>query len=122
MRELKLPGINRVRKSLAKEGRYEDYYYAWKGKDAPRLPGNYGSQEFIAAYCAAVASRRVTKTGPVAHQTATSEETLGWLINEKFLQSQHYKRLDPKNSLPIRLDYSVDLGKIQRFAAGSPQG
>lgn len=54
---IKLRGLNRVRKRLS-DGAEVVYYYAWKG--GPRLPGTPGSPEFMAAYSAAVASRKRT--------------------------------------------------------------
>lgn len=83
---VELKGINHVRKWLKKEGRYEDYYFAWKGKGAPRLKGKPGSPEYIASYWEAHAST-------VALNTAFPEETVGWLIEEKFLKSMYYQKL-----------------------------
>ena len=82
---VKLKGLNHVRKWLATEQRWEDYYYPWKGEGAPRLPGKPGSPEFIAAYHEAWASRR----------SHIKPNTVTWLIEEKFLKSQHYRRLKP---------------------------
>lgn len=83
---VELKGVNPVRKWLKKEGRYEDYYYAWKGKGAPRLKGRPGSPEYIASYYEAHAST-------VALSTGFPEETVGWLIEEKFLKSMYYQKL-----------------------------
>jgi hypothetical protein len=55
-----LKGINPVRKRLA-DGTVKMFYYAWRGKDAPRLQGEPGTPEFHASYNAAVA----TKVAPV---------------------------------------------------------
>jgi hypothetical protein len=41
--------INAVPRRLA-DGTVKTYYYAWQGKDAPRLKGELGSPEFIASY------------------------------------------------------------------------
>ena len=41
-----LVGLNAVKKRLA-DGSVTTYYYAWRGKDAPRVHGEYGSAEFI---------------------------------------------------------------------------
>jgi hypothetical protein len=90
---VELPGINHVRKWLKKKGLWEDYYYAWKGKGAPRLKGKPGSPEFIASYHAAHASI-------VALNTAFPEETVGWLIEGKFLNSRYYEKLG-KRTKPI---------------------
>lgn len=80
------PGVNPVRKWLKKAGRWEYYYYAWKGVGAPRLKGKPGSPEFIASYYAAHAST-------VALSTGFPDETVGWLIEEKFLKSMYYHKL-----------------------------
>lgn len=40
----------------------KDYWYAWKGKGAPRLPGAPGGAEFLAAYLAAHAERKSVDT------------------------------------------------------------
>lgn len=48
---VKLKGLNRVRARLA-DGTIAVYYYAWKG--GPRLPGQPGEPEFMAAYLAAM--------------------------------------------------------------------
>lgn len=45
--KVSMKGVNRVRKRLS-DGSTRTYYYAWKG--GPRLPGEPGSPEFIAAY------------------------------------------------------------------------
>jgi len=87
-------GCNRVRKWLAKEGRYETYWYPYRGKGAPRLPGKPGSPEFIAARDRARASRFVGAKEPI--KTAEpGPDTLAWLI-EKFLKSQHFNRFDER--------------------------
>ncbi|MEE9387044.1 MAG: tyrosine-type recombinase/integrase [Paracoccaceae bacterium] len=51
---VRLKGVNKVRKRLA-DGSFATYYYAWKS--GPRLPGNPGSPEFVAAYNCAVAEK-----------------------------------------------------------------
>jgi hypothetical protein len=56
-------GINRVRKKVA-SGKVETYYYAYKG--GPRLAGEYGSAEFIAAFVAAGEARKKPRAGPGA--------------------------------------------------------
>src|SRR5215208_4857612 len=52
---VRLKGINSRRKRLA-GGSWTTYYYAWKG--GPRLHGQPGSPEFVAAYNAAVSTKR----------------------------------------------------------------
>jgi integrase len=51
---VRLKGVNRVRKKLAK-GREVTYYYAWKG--GPKLEGEPGTPEFSASYNAAAAKK-----------------------------------------------------------------
>jgi integrase len=51
-----LKGVNSRRKRLA-DGTVKTYYWAWKGKGAPLLPGKPGDPEFIAAYHAAIAKK-----------------------------------------------------------------
>jgi integrase len=46
---IRLKGINPIKAKLA-DGNVKTYYYAWRGPDAPRLRGEYGSPEFIASY------------------------------------------------------------------------
>lgn len=53
--QVNLRGVNRVR-VRARDGREVVYWYAWKG--GPRLPGEPGSPEFMAAYQAAVSDRK----------------------------------------------------------------
>lgn len=88
----RLKGLNKVRKWLASEQRWEDYWYPWKsGKGVPKPPrllGKKDSSEFIAAYHAAWASRASAGKG-------VEKDTLAWLI-DKFLNSQHFKKFDPK--------------------------
>jgi integrase len=52
---VRLKGINKVTATLA-SGERVTYWYAWKG--GPRLPGQPGSPEFVAAYQSAVMARR----------------------------------------------------------------
>jgi len=51
---VELKGINWTKKRLA-DGSTRIYYYAWRG--GPKLPGEPGDAEFIAAYNAAVATK-----------------------------------------------------------------
>lgn len=48
-----------------KTGRTVKYFYAWKGKGAPRLEGEPGSAEFVRSYQAAYAARKTPATGDV---------------------------------------------------------
>ncbi|TVR06368.1 MAG: integrase [Salinarimonadaceae bacterium] len=56
------PGINSREKRLA-DGTVKKYYYAWKG--GPRLPDDYGSPEFAAAYLAAISRKRTPPEGVI---------------------------------------------------------
>ena len=60
---VKLPGIAKATKRLA-DGTKAVYYYAWRG--GPRLPGEPGSPEFVAAWNAAHAERRPVKSNTLA--------------------------------------------------------
>ena len=51
---VRLQGVHRVRRRLA-DGRVVTYHYAWRG--GPRLPGEPGSPEFVAAWQAATSTR-----------------------------------------------------------------
>jgi hypothetical protein len=57
---VRLKGINKVNKRLS-DGSHVTYYYAWKG--GPRLPGQPGDQDFIAAYNAAVTTKTKAPEG-----------------------------------------------------------
>jgi integrase len=57
---VRLKGINSKRKQLS-DGSWTTYYYAWKG--GPRLKGEPGSPEFMAAYNAAVATKKSPPSG-----------------------------------------------------------
>jgi integrase len=50
MATVRLKGLNKATKKLA-DGRVVTHWYAWRG--GPKLPGEYGSDEFVAAYLAA---------------------------------------------------------------------
>jgi integrase len=57
---VRLKGLNRTKRRLA-DGTSVIYYYAFKG--GPRLPGELGSPEFMAAYHAAHAKKREPDPG-----------------------------------------------------------
>jgi integrase len=80
---VRLKGINHVRKQLA-DGRWVDYWYPWKGKGAPRLPGKPGSPEFVAAYNEAVKIRVIQHT-----------DVLGFIIDQ-YTSSKYFGTLKPR--------------------------
>ena len=57
---VRLKGLNSRRKKLA-DGSWKVYWYAWKG--GPRLDGEPGSPEFMAAYHAAVSAKVALPSG-----------------------------------------------------------
>lgn len=59
MVKVDLKGVNRV----VNRRTGEEYFYAWRGKGAPRLKGKPGSPEFMASYHEAIASRRPEDNG-----------------------------------------------------------
>jgi integrase len=71
---VRLIGLEKATRRL-KGGRTVVYWYAWRG--GPRLPGQPGSPEFMAAYNAAVADRKTPKaetlTALVARYRASPE-------------------------------------------------
>lgn len=89
-----LKGIHRVRQKLA-GGKQCVYYYAWRG--GPRLLGDLGGPDFVAAYNRAIATR---KTPPVGE--------LRWLIAA-------YKVADEFTDLSKRskFDYLIQIKKIE---------
>ena len=91
---VRLKGINTVRKTLA-DGTVQTYRYAWKG--GPRIPGNPGSQEFVAAYNAALS----TKPSP-------SNGTLQVILNE-YQATQKFADLADKT----KTDYRRMIRKIE---------
>lgn len=72
---IRLKGINRVKTSLA-DGSSATYYYAWKG--GPRLPGQPGDPEFVAAYNAAIAKRKQPLSGTLQSILNGFQESTDW--------------------------------------------
>lgn len=98
MARVRLKGLNTIRRTLA-SGKVETYYYAYRG--GPRLPGEPGSPEFVAAFAAAA---KTLKPG--------SKETLISLI-------RLYEKSSDFNGLAERTkqDYQKQLAKIEgKFA------
>lgn len=61
MAVVRIKGLNRVAVKAA-DGQRVVYWYAWKG--GPRLPGQPGEPEFMAAYARAVEARKAEAAGP----------------------------------------------------------
>lgn len=74
---VKLKGINRISKKLA-NGQRVTYYYAWKG--GPRLPGQPGDPEFIAAYNKAVSQKAEVPAGTIQALLNQYQDTPKWSI------------------------------------------
>lgn len=94
MVRVRLKGVITVRKRLA-DGTVRTYYYAWRG--GPRLPGEPGSPEFVAAYHALRTDRGNRHKG-----------TLNGLLIE-YQRSPYF--LD--KSVATRRDYVRHLRKIE---------
>lgn len=91
---VKLKGINKVRTKLA-SGKTVTYYYAWKG--GPRLPGNPGDPEFMAAYNTAISQKVEQPRG-----------TIQALLNE-YQTTPKWESLAERT----RRDYVKHIGKIE---------
>lgn len=72
MASVRLPGVHKV----TSKGR--TYYYAWRGKGAPRLPGKAGSPEFVAALNTAHESRRKPDTRRVSGLVHAYKDSRAW--------------------------------------------
>lgn len=78
------------------------YWYAWKGKGAPRLQGEPGSPEFAASYAEALESRRGDKR-KLSHLCAM------------FRASDHWRGIGPKPiSAKTKASWTVWLDRIQK--------
>jgi integrase len=85
---VRLKGINKVKTTLA-DGTSVTYYYAWKG--GPRLPGQPGDDEFIAAYNAAVATKRQPAAGTLQSILNGFQDTTIWADLAPRTQSDYVK-------------------------------
>jgi integrase len=72
---VRLKGLNRVKTKLA-DGSVAVYYYAWKG--GPRLPGQPGDAEFMAAYNAAVARKVQPPSGSLISILIAFQDSTDW--------------------------------------------
>jgi integrase len=128
---VRLKGINPVPKRLA-DGTVKMYWYAWRGKDAPRLQGEPGSPEFIASYNAAVATKVAPTPGTlhavlVAYQASSdfdsliprSQDDYRWhiaRIEAKFATFPLAAFSDPRTR-GVFLAWRADLGKLSKRQA-----
>jgi integrase len=91
-----LRGINKVTKRLA-DGSIATFYYAWRGKGAPKLEGEPGSPEFIASFHAAHQKKR-----------AEPKETIQALL-DAYTQSPYFT----EKAARTKSDYIKHIAKIQ---------
>jgi integrase len=87
-----LKGLNWSTKRLA-NGEVRTYWFAWRG--GPRLPGQPGDAEFLAAYNAAIATKIAPPAG--ALQTVLAE----YQRSSDFLQLAERTRTDYKNKIKV---------------------
>jgi integrase len=92
---IRLKGINSYRAKLA-DGGYKTYWYAWKG--GPRLEGEPGTAEFIAAYNAAAATKVVPAKGTLQS------------VLQAYQEADDFLRLAPRS----RSDYVNKIKLIER--------
>lgn len=95
--EGKLVGVHEVKGKLS-DGSPVTYYYAWRGKGAPRIMAKPGTKAFTQEYV------RLTRDRPVT----TVEGTVGSLI-EEFRSTAKYKSL----AASTRKDYERMFGAIK---------
>jgi integrase len=93
---IKLKGLHPAYAKLA-DGTRKKYWYAWKGKGAPRLQGEPGSPEFIASYNAAVATKIASPEGRLLR------------LLQDYQRSQNFLGLRDRT----RADYVVQIKKIE---------
>ena len=101
-----MKGIN-SRKTRLADGTVKTYFWAWKGRGAPQLPGKPGSPEFIAAYNAAIA-RKV--------ELPSQAGTLLSLLN-KFQVSGEFQH---KINARTKRDYTKNIRRIEAEFADFP--
>lgn len=95
--EGKLVGVHKVNVPLA-DGTTATYYYAWRGKGAPRIMAKPGTKAFTQEFV------RLTRDRP----TKSNEGTIGSLI-EEFRSTAKYQSLAPTT----RKDYERMFGLIK---------
>jgi integrase len=92
---VQLKGISCATKVLA-DGTRVTYWYAWRG--GPRLPGQPGEPQFLAAYQAAIATRTLAKPGTLK------------AVLTAYQMSSAYTELRPKT----QEGYAFHIGRIER--------
>lgn len=102
--EGKLVGVHKVNVRLA-DGTTATYYYAWRGKGAPRIMAKPGTKAFTQEFV------RLTRDRP----SATKEGTIGSLI-EEFRGTAKFKAL----ATTTRKDYERMFGIIKDEFDGFP--
>jgi len=95
--EGKLVGVHKVRVKLA-DGTHEVYYYAWRGKGAPRLKSKPGTKAFTQEFI------RLTKD----RQKDAQAGTVGSLIDD-FRKTATFTKLSPST----RRDYERQFATIR---------
>lgn len=95
--EGKLVGVHKVNVKLA-DGTKETYYYAWRGKGAPRMLSKPGTKAFTQEYV------RLTRD----REKAAVDGTVGSLIDE-FRKTASYQKL----AASTRRDYERQLAMIR---------
>jgi integrase len=100
---VRLRGINRATKRLA-DGTIKVFWYAWRG--GPRLPGQPGDPEFIAAYQAAIVKKTTTAPGILQ------------AVLTKYQQSSSFTELRPRT----REGYAFHIARIEREFGDFPLG
>jgi integrase len=102
---IELKGIHPATAKLA-DGTRKTYWYAWKGKGAPRLRGAPGSPEFIASYKEAVAVKIAAPEGRLLrllHEYQRSQNFLGLRDRTRADYIDQIKKIEIKFSdMPIK--------------------
>ncbi len=113
MAKVDLPDVYRV----ISKGR--TYYYAWKGKGAPRLPGKPGSPEFIAALKAAQDSRGAPDTKRMAGLIHAYRASKAWKLDlsegTRKQWSRWLDRIGEDFNLPVAAFAKADMRKDIRI-------
>src|SRR4051812_35274067 len=95
--EGKLVGVHKINVKLA-DGTEATYYYAWRGKGAPRIMAKPGSKAFTQEFVRLTRDREKT----------VRDGTIGSLIDD-FRKTATYQKLAPST----RKDYERQFGMIR---------